>query len=307
MPTWMIRECIEEVLPLLTKIINLSLILGEMPDDLKLAIIKPLLKKLGLDLVKQNYRPVSNLTFLGKLIERVAALQVIDHLQANNLMDTFQSAYRESHSTETALLWVQNDILMHLDKSITVMLVLLDLSAAFDTIDHEILFKRLDKRCGIKGNALKFLKSYLTGQKQKVVIGDNESSTRDLNYGVPQGSVLGPILFNIYMAPLGDLIRNYGLQYHIYADDTQLYIAFSPLNIDESAKAKLSMETCIDIIKDFLLENKMKLNDSKTEFLIMGTSNKLKKVTFDNIKIGQVQIKSVKKVKNLGVMYDCEG
>ena len=128
-------------------------------------------------------------------------------------------------------------------------------------------------------NAHKFLKSYLTGQKQKVVIGDNESSTRDLNYGVPQGSVLGPILFNIYMAPLGDLIRNYGLQYHIYADDTQLYIAFSPLNIDESAKAKLSMETCIDIIKDFLLENKMKLNDSKTEFLIMGTSNKLKKVS----------------------------
>jgi exonuclease III len=307
MPTWMIRDCIEEVLPLLTKIINLSLRLGEMPDDLKLAIIKPLLKKLGLDLVKQNYRPVSNLAFLGKLIERIVALQIVDHLQANNLMDMFQSAYRKYHSTETALLRVQNDILMHLDKADTVMLVLLDLSAAFDTIDHEILFNRMEKRCGFKGNVLKFLKSYLSKRKQKVVIDDKESSTKDLKYGVPQGSVLGPILFNIYLAPLGNLIRKHGLQYHIYADDTQLYIAFSPLDKDKGAKAKLNMEKCISIIKDFLLENRMKLNDSKTEFLIMGTANKLKNVNFDDIKIGQVQIKAVKKAKNLGVMYDCEG
>jgi len=306
MPTWMIRDCIEEVLPLLTKIINLSLTLGEMPSDLKIPIIKPLLKKLGLDLVKQNYRPVSNLPFLGKLIERIVALQIVDHLQANYLMNTFQSAYREYHSTETALLKVQNDILMHLDKSNTVMLVLLDLSAAFDTIDHGILLKRVERRCGIKGNALKFLKSYLTERKQKVVIGDNESSTKHLKYGVPQGSVLGPILFNIYIAPLGDLIRKYGLQYHIYADDTQLYIAFSPLNKDDSAKAKLTMEKCISMIKDFLLENRMKFNDGKTEFLIIGTGIFLKKVNFNDIKVGQEQIKAVKKSKNLGVMFDCE-
>ncbi len=105
-------------------------------------------------------------------------------------MDIFQSAYRKYHSTETALLRVQNDKLMHLDKSDTVMLVLLDLLAAFDTIDHNILFKRMERICGIKGNAFKFLKSYLTDRKQKVVIGDNESTTRDLKYGVPRGSVL---------------------------------------------------------------------------------------------------------------------
>ncbi len=297
LPTCIIRDCIEEVLPLLTKIVNLSLTYGEMHDDLKLAITKLLLKKLGLDLFKKNYRPVSNLSCLGKLIERIVALQIVNHLKANDLMDTFQSAYRKYHSTETVLLRVQNDILMHLDKSDTVMLVLLDLSAAFDTIDHKILFDRMEKRGGIRGNVLEFLRSYLTDRKQTVVIGDNESTTRDLKYGVPQSSVLGPILFNIYMSPLRDLLRKHGLQYHIYADDTQLYIAFSPLDTGDCNKAKLNMKKCISIIKDFLLENRMKLNDGKTEFLIMGRANKLNKVSFDNIKIGLTQINAVKKAK----------
>ncbi len=165
MPTWMIRDCIDEVLPLLTTIVNMSLSLGEMPKDLKLGIIKLLLKKLGLDLVKENSRLVSNLTFLEKLIERIVALQIVDHLEANNLMDILQSAYRKDHSTETALLKVQNDILMHLDTADTVKLVLLNLSADFDTIDHDILLKRMEKRCGIKGTALKFIKSYLIDLK----------------------------------------------------------------------------------------------------------------------------------------------
>ncbi len=126
------------------------------------------------------------------------------------------------HSTETALLRVQNDILMQLDKGDAVLLVLLDLSAAFDTIDHAILLKRMAKRCGFKGTVLNWIKSYLSDGKQKVVIDGEESDTKNIKYGVPQGSVLGPILFTIYMQPLGDLIRKQDLKYHIYADDTQL-------------------------------------------------------------------------------------
>ncbi len=144
-PINLLRECIDEILPLLTKIINLSLQLCDMPTSFKKAIIKPMLKKLGLELINKNYRPVSNMAFLSKLIERVVALQLVDHLLNNGLMDKFQSTYREGHSTETVLLRVQNDILMELDKGKVVMLVLVDLSAAFDTIDHEILLKRLSR------------------------------------------------------------------------------------------------------------------------------------------------------------------
>ncbi len=114
-----------------------------MPTSLKKAIIKPILKKLGLELINKNYKPVSNLAFPSKLIERVVALQLVDHLLNNGLMDKFQSAYREGHNIETALLRVQNDILMKLYKGKVVMLVFLDLSADFDTIDHGILLKRL--------------------------------------------------------------------------------------------------------------------------------------------------------------------
>ncbi len=121
-----------------------------MQDDVKLAIIKPLLKKLGLDLIKQNYIPVSNLSFLEKLIERIVALQIVDHLQANILMDIFQSAYRNYDSIEMTILREQNDILMHLDKSHMVMLVLLCLSAAFDTIGHTILFSRMEKNAVLR-------------------------------------------------------------------------------------------------------------------------------------------------------------
>ncbi len=175
---------------------------------------------------------------------------------------------------------------------------------AFDTIDHAILLKRMAKRCGFKGTVLNWIKSYLSDRKQKVVIDGEESDTKNIKYGVPQGSVLGPILFTIYMQPLGDLIRKQGLKYHIYADDTQLYIAFSPIDKDATMSSKINMEKCIATIKDFLLENKMKLNDGKTEILILATPNQAKKVFIDNINVGQINVPAVKEARNLGVTFD---
>ena len=118
-PTFIVKDNLEEVLPVITKIINLSLQLGDVPKSMKHAIIKPLLKKAGLDLVHKNYRPVSNLSYLSKLIERAVASQLIDHLKANGLMDVYQSAYKMYNSTETALLKVRNDILMEIHNSNT--------------------------------------------------------------------------------------------------------------------------------------------------------------------------------------------
>ena len=145
--------------------INLSLSTVTMPDCLKTAVITPKLKKSTLDFEEfKNVRPVSNLMFISKIIERDVAFQLNNYLDANGLNEVFQSAYKKHHSTETALLRVDNGILRAIDDQSTVILMLLDLSAAFDTVDHSILLNRLSSRFGIKGTALHWFKSYLTNR-----------------------------------------------------------------------------------------------------------------------------------------------
>ena len=205
------------------------------PSSFKKSIIVPLLKKPSLDAeVLKHYRPVSNLAFISKIIEKTVVLQLNHHLSTNNLFETYQSAYRRLHSTETALLKVQNDILIALDNKQAVVLLLLDLSAAFDTVCHTTLLKLLKSRYGITGKVLTWMESYLTNRCQAVMINNHISSSRDLSFGVPQGSVLGPTLFSLYIAPMTDIIRQHGLEYHLYADDTQMYLTFNPVNEDLS-------------------------------------------------------------------------
>ena len=146
------------------------------------------------------------------------------HLQDNGIMEKFQSAYKPKHSTETALLRVYNDVMLCIDQGKGCILVLLDLSAAFDTVDHTVLFNLLEHSLGISGSALSLLKSYMHGRSQCVQIDGITSEFADLTCGVPQGSVLGPSNFCMYMCPLGSILRHHGINYHIYADDAQLYI-----------------------------------------------------------------------------------
>ena len=194
-----------------------------MPDALKIASLFPTLKKPTADFKQfTNFRPISNLKFISKLVEKSVAVQLTKHLD-----ETFQSAYKEFHSTETALLRVHNDILCSLDQNKSVILLLLDLSAAFDTVDHAILISRLLNRFGVKGTALVWFKSNLTSRQQFVNVEDGMSSRRPLLRGVPQGSVLGPLLYLVYTAPIADFIKRHDLLYHLYADDTQLYISFN--------------------------------------------------------------------------------
>ena len=142
------------------------------------------------------------------------------------LHERFQSAYKAHHSTETALLTITKDILLSLDRGDKVFLLLLDPSAAFDTVNHSLRLSRLENSLGTTGTVLQWFHSHLTGRAQFVEINDTKSSVRDLTVGVPQGSVLGPILYLLYTGPLAEIIRSHGLVYHFYADDTQLYISF---------------------------------------------------------------------------------
>ena len=181
------------IVPTSTRVINLSLQTAVFPSEMKCAVVTPLLKKASLGKGElKNYRPVSNLSFISKITEKVTLSQISEHLDKNNLWSPLQSVYRKGHSTETALLRIQNDILRSLDKSRGVLLVLLDLSAAFDTIDHEILAFRLQQRIGITGSALMWIKSYLSHRQQTIDVSGESSSVRELMYGIPHGICIGP-------------------------------------------------------------------------------------------------------------------
>ena len=213
-----------------------------------MAVVKPLLKKPTLDPdILANYRPISNLPFISKILEKTVANQLCDYLHRNSLLEDFQSGFRKHHSTETALLKVTNDLLMASDSGHVSILVLLDLSAAFDTIDHKILLQRLE-HIGIKGTALEWFKSYLSDRFQFVNVNNKSSIHTKVRHGVPQGSVLGPILFTLYMLPLGNIIRKHHINFHCYADDTQLYLSIKPDETNQVDK----LQDCLKDIKDDL-------------------------------------------------------
>ena len=165
-------------------------------------MVIPLLKKPGLESLFKNLRPVSNLAYISKLTERAVFNQIYDHLLRSGLYPQLQSAYRRYHRTETTLVKVANDILLDMNSQRVTLLVLLDLSAAFDTVDHAILLKRLTTNFGIGGMALEWFSLYLSGRSQRVLFEGATSDSFDLRFGVPQGSCLGPLL---WFTPLSSL------------------------------------------------------------------------------------------------------
>ncbi len=303
MPTWLLKECLDTLLPVITNIVNMSLSSATMPSSYKEAVLIPLLKKAILDSeILNNFRPISNLKFLSKVIERIVAARFTDHLSRNHLNELMQSAYRKFHSVETALLRVQNDILRALDNHYSVLLILLDQSAAFDTVDHSLLLQRLSERFGVRGSALSWFKSYLSERSQTVCIQSTKSSPKRLTCGVPQGSVLGPLLFTAYTSPIGDIVRAHGVEFHCYADDTQLYLAFKP-SIASSNEAKIKMEACVNEVRMWMATNFLKLNDAKTEMLIIHPQNNPPGV-FDSVSIGDVNVSASGSARNIGVVFD---
>ena len=273
--------------------------------SLRKAIVRPHLKKSHLDKnILGNYRPVSNLAFIGKLIEKIILKQLNEHLSTNDLLDPLQSAYRVNHSTETAILRVHSDIAKALDQQKATLLVLLDLSAAFDTIDTIRLLNLLQTYYGISGNALALLRSYLTSRTQSVRIDQFKSEEKVVKHGVPQGSVLGPVLFTLYTAPLSKIIQRHGVNFHKYADDTQLYTHFDPRKTCEIESAVQTLESCLHDVSNWMRTNFLKLNEAKTEVLIVASKHQQKFVQDLSINIGGNVIKCSNSVRNLGAIMD---
>ena len=308
-PTWMVKDSVDELIPMVTILVNLSLQSANVPDSMKQALVTPLLKKDDLDPeVLKNYRPVSNLSFLSKVLERVVAARLTNYMTINQLHEPMQSAYRACHSTETALVRVQNDILRTLDQGGAAILVLLDLSAAFDTIDHSILLSRMESVLGVKGSALQWFKSYLLGRKQRIKINDDFSENQEILWSVPQGSVLGAILFLIYIIPLAQLIRSYGLNNHGYADDTQLCLSFKKTSDNAIVKREiLNLEKCLCDISVWMSQNKLKLNNDKTEIILFGSKKHLAELNIKSLSVAGTDVSVASEpVRNLGAMFDSQ-
>ena len=303
-PTFLLREFIDVLLPFVTQMVNASLQQGRLPDSQKHEMVRPLLKKPGLDTADMNnYRPVSNLSFMSKLIERVVSIQLNEYLSANNLIPRFQSAYRQGHSTETALLRVWSDMLMAADNRKVTLLSLLDMSAAFDCVDHSILRHRLQVAVGIGSTALDWIRSFLSGRTQQVVYGGEQSVTSVVLFGVPQGSVLGPLLFVLYTAPLFNIIAQHQVDAHQYADDLQLYLCVPP---SEASVATDRLDACLVDVEAWLKASRLRLNPGKTQIMWPGSAQQLAKVRIDEVPVLSSRVRIVDEARNLGVVVDSQ-
>ena len=303
LPSLLMRNCVDVLLPIVTNIVNCSLDSYTVPHVMKEALVRPILKKASLDHEQlKNYRPISNLPFIAKCCEKVVADQLNQYLAVNELNEVFQSAYKRYHSTETALIRVQNDILPSIDDGGCVMLLLLDMSAAFDTVNHSILLSRLSTYFGISSKALAWFRSYLHNRSQFISIDSYRSTNRPLTCGVPQGSVLGPILYLMYVSPVGCTMRRHGVSYHMYADDPQVYITFKSDDLEDLEIARGTLEQCIVDVNNWMLQNNLKLNQDKSELIVMHAKDRLKP-SLESIQVGESTIVPSDSARNIGVIF----
>ena len=283
-PANILKDYLDTMLPLITRLINYSLS-STFHSSWKVASVKPLIKKAGLEQVPSNYRPVSNLQYISKLVEKCALQQLTKHFDSHRLLPAYQSAYRTSFSTETALMKLHNDILSNMEQQKVTAFVGLDLSAAFDTVNHDVLLSVLRKSFGVKDQALKWIDSYLRPRSVFVQIGDVKSEQKAVDFSVPQGSILGPVLFNVYSSTLSNEVDKHSVSLFGYADDHGVYKSFFPSGADQEHESLMEVEHCLNNVYDWMCFNRLKMNASKTEYILFGSKQQLAKCKSESISV----------------------
>ena len=303
-PSKLLIECLDSILQSLNDLFISSLASGIFPQCFKSALVTPILKKRCLDHNDlNNYRPVSNSCFIAEILEKLVLFQVSPYLNTHNLYNACQSAYRPGHSTETALLKIVNDLFLSLNKGNISVLAMIVFSSAFDTIDHTTLVHRLHTDFGFTDTVLQWFSSHLIDRTHYVSLSNHCSDFAPVHSGVPQGSVLSPMLFTMYIKPLSAIIDSHSIIHHSFADDLQLQMSAPQERISELLH---SMQSCICDVKACATANMLKLNDSKIE-LMLFTSNRSKHLHNipTSITIGNAQIPFKQSVKKLGFTLDC--
>jgi hypothetical protein len=307
-PTWLVKRLADRFAPIFTRLCNSSLVAGVVPVAHKHAVVRSSLKKPTLDPTDfASYRPISNLTFLSKTLERVVAAQFMKHADGQHLLPARQSAYRAHHSTETVIVSVHNDLVRAIDNGLVSALVLLDLSAAFDTVDHATLLDILHQRFGLDGKVLMWCRSYLADRSQSYIVGKNKTVSLPLTCGVPQGSSLGPQKFIAYAEGIAAALTRSAINYDLFADDVQLN-ASAP--VDKIHIATKLLESCVADVADCCASRRLQLNPTKFEIAWFGSRANLRRIADDDARCLRISadtvIKPVDVVRNLGVLLDSE-
>ena len=275
-PSSLIKACPISFSIIISNLANLSFASGRFPSSFKFAIVTPILKKPNLNPEDpSNYRPISNLNSISKLIERLVLSRLSPIITTSSTFNQLQSAYRKFHSTETCLLKTLSDVYSTIDSGSSALIASLDLSAAFDTIHHNTLQTRLQTMYGLSGNIISWISSYLSDRSYSVSGSDKISCPTALTSGVPQGSVLGPLLFTSYISPISSIVSSYGLTQQQYADDTQIYLSLSKTDPRASIN---SLHTCLSALRIWFALNGLTLNPTKSEAIIVSTNQRVKKL-----------------------------
>lgn len=295
-PCKLLKEAASVIAVPLCDIFNLSIQISIFPSDWKLAKVIPVYKS-GVKEDVNNYRPISLISAVAKVFERIVYDQLYEYVSKNNLLSNAQSGFRPSHSSATALLDATIEWFNNMDQGRLNSVVYLDLAKAFDTVDHDILIHKLSLY-GVCDSSLNWFKSYITNRVQRCIVNGHLSEQRSLKCGVPQGSILGPLLFLIYINDLPCCLEHSNAR--LYADDTNITTTGSSIvEITNSAEADLQN------IKEWLIANKLSLNVTKTEQMFIGSDHNLSKIREDTpILLDKKPIKRVKASKSLGIYID---